>query len=95
MQKQNITDIPISYTLDTLKVGMIVNTMQIHGIYDTYILIANQHLDENGFNTGEVVYIGEKQTKEMKDIFDKCTVRYGKRPMVYAQKRLEDGVYSL
>lgn len=79
------------YALNELKVGMIVNTTQLHNIYDTYILIANQHLDKNGFNTGEIVFIGKKQTREMKEIFEACTQKYGKRPMIYAQRNLEDG----
>ena len=83
------------YTLSDLKIGMIVNTAQLHSIYDTYILIANQHRDTNGFNTGEIVYIGNKQTKEMKDILEECTKKYNKKPMIYAMRNLENGIFEL
>lgn len=85
----------IKYTLDNLRLGMIVNTSQLSNIYNTYILIANQHTDVNGLNTGEIVFIGDKQTKEMKDILDSCTKKFGKRPMIYAQRNIDNGVYSI
>jgi len=81
--------------LDDLKIGMVVNTVQLHTIYDTYIVVANQQPAENGFCTGEIVFFGSKHTKEMKDIMDECTKKYGKRPMIYGQSNLDDGEYSL
>ena len=49
----------------------------------------------DGSTDGTVEFIGTKQTPEMKDAFDKCIAKYGRRPMIYAHTKLDDGVYSI
>jgi hypothetical protein len=71
--------------LEDIKVGMQVNTRQLLNIYDTYVLVGNQHMEENGPFTGEIVCISDKQTQEMKDIVDSCKKQYGMKPFIFAQ----------
>lgn len=81
--------------LQKFKVGDTVNTYQLAGIYDTYILLSNTELQEDGSTQGVIEYIGKEQTPEMKEVLNKCKVRDSKKPMIYAQKKIVDGVYSL
>lgn len=83
--------------LEDLYVGMKVNTMQLSNIYDTYILLSQTELSSknDGSTTGVIEFIGHKQTSEMKEVFDNCIEKYGKRPMIYAHTKLDDGVYSV
>lgn len=82
-------------TIDDLKIGMLVNTNQLTNIYDTYILLSQTKLNSDGSTSGIIEFIGKKQTQEMLDIVNKCKRLYGRKPMVFAQKYLPDGVYSL
>lgn len=86
-----------SYKLSDLHVGMQVNTMQLSNIYDTYILLSQTKLSDknDGSTDGIIEFIGHKQTSEMKEVFDRCTSKYGKRPMIYAHTRLDNGAYSI
>lgn len=84
-----------SYVLSDLQVGMSVTTYQLSGIYNVYILLSQTHLNEDGSTTGVIEFIGPKQTDEMKKVFDRCIAKYGKRPMIYAHTKLDDGVYSI
>lgn len=82
--------------IEDLKVGMQVNTKQLLNIYDVYILLGNQHIEDNGSFTGEVVCISDKQTQEMKDTVDLCRHKYGQKPFIFAQNSgLVNGWYSL
>lgn len=83
--------------LSDLCIGMKVNTMQLSDIYDTYILLSQTELSNknDGSTDGIIEFISKKQTTEMKEAFDKCIAKYGRRPMIYAHTRLEDGIYSV
>lgn len=85
------------FKLEDLSIGMKVNTMQLSDIYDTYILLSQTELSDknDGSTDGIIEFIGPKQTIEMKEAFDKCIEKYGKRPMIYAHTKLDDGVYSI
>lgn len=82
---------------EDLHIGMRVNTMQLSNIYDTYILLSQTELSNknDGSTDGTIEFIGDKQTPEMKAIFDECLVKYGRRPMIYAHTKLNDGAYSI
>lgn len=84
-----------SYKLSDLSVGMTVTTYELSDIYDTYILLSQTHLNDDGSTTGIIEFFGPKQTFEMKKVFDRCIAKYGKRPMIYAHTKLDDGVYSI
>lgn len=79
----------------TLQVGERVTTYQLSGVYDTYILLSNTKLLDDGSTEGTIEYIGKEQNEEMLKVFNNCIERYGRRPMIYAQANLPDGVYSL
>lgn len=83
--------------LEDLYIGMKVNTMQLSNIYDTYILLSQAKLSSknDGSTDGVIEFIGNNQTSEMKEAFDRCLKKYGKRPMIYAHTKLDDGVYSI
>ena len=81
--------------LEDLKIGMRVDTYQLSDIYDTYILLSQTELKPDGSTSGIIEFIGQKQTQEMLDIVNKCKAKYGRKPMVFAQKYLPNGVYSL
>ena len=83
------------YKLSDLSVGMTVTTYELSNIYDTYILLSQTHLNDDGSTTGTIEFIGHEQTSEMKKVFDRCLDKYGKRPMIYAHIKLDDGVYSI
>ena len=83
------------YTLSDLSVGMTVTTYELSNIYDTYILLSQTHLNEDGSITGTIEFIGDKQSQEMLDIFNKCKEQYGKKPMIFGHKKMPDGVYSI
>lgn len=82
---------------EDLHIGMKVNTMQLSNIYDTYILLSQTELSNknDGSTDGIVEFISDRQTPEMKDVFDKCIAKYGRRPMIYAHTKLDDGIYSI
>lgn len=82
---------------EDLHIGMRVNTMQLSNIYDTYILLSQTELSSknDGSTDGTIEFIGDKQTPQMKAVFDECIAKYGKRPMIYAHTKLDDGVYSI
>lgn len=82
-------------TSEELEKGQEINTAQISKIFDTYIIISNEKLEEDGTTTGIIEFVGKKQTQEMKDVVKKCIQQNGKKPFIFAQRNLQDGVYSL
>lgn len=81
--------------ISDLHVGMKVNTYELSKIFDTYILLSQTRLKDDGSTEGVIEFIGKKQTQEMLDVFNKCKEKYGRRPMIYAHKNMPDGVYNL
>lgn len=83
--------------LEDLHIGMKINTMQLSNIHDAYILLSQTELSSknDGSTDGIIEFISNRQTPEMKAVFDKCIAKYGRRPMIYAHKNLPDGAYSL
>lgn len=81
--------------LSDLKVGDRVNTHQLSKIYNTYILLSNTKLVGDGSTEGTIEFIGAEQNEEMLDILNMCKQRDGKRPMIYAHKNIQNGIYSL
>ena len=81
-------------SVNDLRIGMRVNTYQLSGIYNTYILLSQTELNDDGSTSGTIEFVGEKQTQEMLDVINYCKEKYGKKPMVYAHAYLPDGVYS-
>ncbi|MBQ8327966.1 MAG: hypothetical protein IJX86_12965 [Lachnospiraceae bacterium] len=81
--------------LEEIKVGDRVNTYQLANIYDTYILLSNTQIQEDGSTEGTIEFIGKVQNQKMRDILNMCKTRDGKKPMIYAHKQMENGAYSL
>ncbi len=84
-----------SYKLSDLHVGMQVSTYELSNIYNVYILLSQTQINEDGSTSGKIEFIGSKQSQEMLDIFNRCKEKYGKKPMIFCQAYLPDGVYSL
>lgn len=84
-----------SYKLSDLQVGMHVTTYQLSDICNVYILLSQTQINEDGSTTGVIEFIGEKQSQEMLNVFNKCKEKYGKKPMIFCQPNLPDGVYSI
>lgn len=82
-------------TLDDIKVGDRVKTNQLDNIYGVYILISNLVKLDNGRSEGIIEYIGKEKNKVMKDVYEECRKRDGRKPMIYINTYLEDGVYSV
>lgn len=78
-----------------IKVGQRVNTYQLAEVYDTYILLSNTVLLDDGSTEGTIEFVGKQQNKEMLNISNMCKERDGKKPFVFAQRKLENGAYSL
>lgn len=84
-----------AYKLSDLAVGMCVTTYELSDICNTYILLSQTHLNEDGSTSGIIEFIGKQQSQEMLNAFNKCIEKYGKKPMIFCQSRLPDGVYSI
>lgn len=81
--------------LEDLKIGMRVKTSQISNIYNTYIILSQTKLNDDGTTSGTIEFISTVQNKEMVEVINMCKEKYGKKPMIYAHANIPDGVYSV
>lgn len=51
--------------LEDLKLGMMVNNMQLSNIFNTYIILTESNISDNGqYITGKIAWIGDKLNSE-------------------------------
>lgn len=84
-----------TYKVSDLHIGMKVTTHELSEIYDTYILLSQIYLNDDGSTTGTIEFIAQEQSQEMAKVFNECLEKYGKRPMIFRHAYLPDGIYSV
>lgn len=72
------------YKLSDLKEGMRVNTYQLAKIYDTYILMEDTKLLDDGSTEGTIIFIGPEANNDMRKKITISKNKYHESPFVFA-----------